>query len=375
MSLTVYVRDAGLHRVAQLEDFQRLVVSPRFNDVGTWSAQLHRKVPAAAQLGTPGFGIEVVHDGVTVLSGPVVGRQHERSQSANILTLSGVDDAVWLRRRVAHMQPTSTAPPYNVQPHDVRTGQASAVLRAYVDVNAGPAAIGPRRVPGLVLPGDPGVGSQVTGRARLQVLLEMLQELALSGGGIGFRIVQVDTSIEFQVYAPADRSAAVKFSEDLQNLAGYKFESTAPEATYVYAGGAGEGTARTFVEGAAGVDVATWGRIETFRDRRDTTGAAELQQSIAEELAEKAEAVSLSIDPVDTVQQRFGVHYGLGDRVTVMVEGVPVVEQIRQVRLSYDPDGPVTVVPQIGTPGRQDVLRLFRTVRRLGSRMTNIERR
>jgi hypothetical protein len=374
MALNVYVRDAALHRVALLEDFGQLDVTAQFNDVGAWQVQLHRGLPAARMLNEPGAGIEVVHDGVTVLSGPATGRKHERSNRANTLTVSGLDDMVWLRRRIAHMQPTSAGPPYNTQSHDVRTGRCSTVLRQYVDVNAGPGAIIPRRVPGLAIGADPLVGTTVTGRARLQVLLELLQELALAGGQLGFRLRQVGAALQFEVYAPVDRSAAVKFSEDFGNLAGYSYESAAPDATYVYVGGGGEGTARTFLE-REGADRARWGRIELFRDRRDTVDTVELGQTADEELTSKAEAVSLTIAPVDTAGQRYGVDYGLGDRVTVVVDGVPVVERIRQVQLTYTPQGALQVRPQIGTPGRQDLLGLFRAFRGLRSRVTNIERR
>lgn len=375
MTVTVYVRDPDLNRVGQLDDFKQVTAEPKYNDVGTWTLTLDRNIPAVADLVRPGFGMQLVVDGVQVISGPVRSRKVERQQGERSVTIGGFSDDVWLNRRIAQMQPGTAAPPYSAQEFDVRTGVCSTVLRQYANVNLGPGAIAPRQLPGLVISSDPLVGSSVDGRARLQPLIELLRELALSGGDLGFRVVQVGTGLEFQTYLPRDLSQSVKFSEQLGNLGDYSFEASAPEATYVYVGGDGEGTARTFSEGADGDAQSEWGRIETFRDRRDTTDTDEMQQSITEELAEKAGPVSLTIAPFDTPQQRYGIDYGLGDRVTVTIEGEPIVEQIRGVSLSYDANGPLTVTSQIGTPGQQDVFRLFKAIRDLRYRVTNMERR
>jgi hypothetical protein len=373
---TIYVRDPALNRIGQLDDFARLHVDPKFNDVGSWELELDRRVPLAAELARPGYGLQVIYNGNTLTSGPTVARRLERQNGTSKLAIRGVDDNVWLARRFAHMQPASLAPPYSTNEHDVRTGRCSTVLRQYADVNAGPGAIVPRRVPGLVIGTDPLVGTNpVTGRARLQVLIEFMRELAAGGGGLGFRVVQVGLTLEFQVYLPVDRSQSVKFSEALQNIGDYTFESSAPEANWIICAGGGEGTARTFVEGGDGLSQADWGRIELMRDRRDTTVTAEMQQTITEELAEKAAPVSLTISPFDTTQQRYGEHYGLGDRVTVIVEGEPIVESIRQVSLTYDASGPLNMRSTVGTPGRGDIFRVFKALRDLRYRVTDIERR
>jgi prophage tail gpP-like protein len=111
-----------------------------------------------------------------------------------------------------------------------------------------------------------------------------------------------------------------------------------------------------------------------FKDRRDTDDPAELQQAIDEELAERAERAGLSISPVDTEGLRFGVDYDLGDRVTVMVDGTPVRDLLREVKFTLTGEGE-TVTPTVGTPSHPGAaLGIFEQLRRLRSRVSGLER-
>ncbi|MCP3805369.1 siphovirus ReqiPepy6 Gp37-like family protein [Allokutzneria sp. A3M-2-11 16] len=372
----IYVRNRELQRVGLLEDYQRASFIPRFNAVGTWSITLDRRLPLAVELTTPGAGIELVRssDGNTVLSGPVNYRHPQRAENTNTVTVNGFDDNVWLARRLAHPQPGTAAPPYSGAEYDVRTNTASVVLDQYVDINLGPGALAPRRVPGLTVPAVDVAGTSVTGRARWQVLLELMQGLALAGGGIGFRIRQSGSHLEFRCYQPADLTASVIFSEALGNLSAFDYESTAPEGNYLFVGGGGEGTARTVREGQDSASVATWGRIEKFIDRRDTTVTSELDQEIAKQLPEVGERAAFKATPVDTTGMSYGLHYDLGDEVTAIVDEA-ITELIREVQITLTPEGPQRIQPIIGTPGNQDVFRLFRAYRLLNTRLINVERR
>lgn len=372
---TLYVRDTNLQRVAQIDDYQRLDAVPRFNAVGSWELDLDRRTTAGASLFAVGAGIEIVRDGTTFLSGPVTRRERNRDGSRNRVVITGADDNVWLDRRLGHPQPGTAAPPYSTSEHDVRIGQASTVLRQYVDFNAGPSALAARRVPGLTLAADPLLGSSITGRARWVNLLELLSGLAVSGGGLGFGVRKVGATLEFYIYQPVDRSGSVKFSEEIGNLSSYRYDTTAPGVTYVVAGGGGEGTARTIVEGQDPEAVVGWGRIERFVDRRDTTVTTEIQQEITERLGEGGEKLTLDAVPVDTANVAFGAQYNLGDKVTVVVDDTQLVEVVREVRVGLTPDGPQRVAPVIGTPGRRELLRVLGSVRDLSSRVANLERR
>src|SRR5690606_28287785 len=294
---SIYVRDRALRRVAQVSDFRSFEAIVKFNDVGKWTLEIDERAPEAVPLTTPGFGIQVVSNitGNTLLTGFVDGREFTHDAGKKTILLGGVDDNVILSWRLGHPCPYESLPPYTTAEHHVVTGTCSTVLRTYVDANLGPGANTERRMDKVVLQAaDPLIGKDVTGKLRYQNLLTALQELAVSGGGLGFRCVQVNDQIEFQVYEPADRTATVKFSEELGNLVGYQFRSVAPETTYVYAGGQGEGTARKIKEGQNSGERITWGRREEFVDRRDTSDDKELDQKITETLEDKGESGELS---------------------------------------------------------------------------------
>lgn len=372
---TLYARNSDLGREAQIDDFTTLDAVCRFNDVGTWEITLDRRAAAADALVAPGAGIEIRRDDFVIMTGPVTRVKRDRSDRSNLLTVSGVDDNVWLQRRLAHPQPGSSAPPYSTTEHDERTGVGSTIIRQYVDVNLGPGAITPRELPTLTLATDPAVGSSVTGRARYDVLLELIQGLAVAAGDLGFRIYQDGDGLVFEVFEPEDKSDSIVFSEGFANLSSFTYEQQAPEFTYVYGGGEGEGTARTIVEGQDTTAVAQWGRIERLIDAREQDDSPTVTQQIATALAENSEKLSLEITPVDTSNLRYGVHYQLGDRVSVVVDGVQITDNVRQVQIHLKPEGPQMLVPVLGTPGRVELLGLFAAVRDLASRTRNLERR
>lgn len=373
----VYLRKPNLRRGALIEDFQQLDLVPRWNDVGTWAIDLDARLPYARQLATPGYGIEVVNSAGVVLSGDMRHVKRTRTEDRSRLVVSGYDDNVWLYRRVAHPQPGTATPPYSSSGYDMSNDVASTVLGYYVDRNAGPAALAVRRVPGLTIGSYPAAGTTVFGRARWQRLLVLLQELALTGGGLGFRITKTGTSArEFTVWEPEDLTSRVRFSTGLGNLAGYEYEDQAPTFNYVYMGGSGEGVTRTIREGLYVDSVVDWGRIEEFRDRRDTDDLSELDQHISQALAEGVGQVGLRLTPAETNNLRYLVHYNLGDRVTAVLDGVVVRDQVTEVRIKLTPEGPSTL-PAITSPGGNvpEVLRLVRALRATERRLENLERR
>jgi hypothetical protein len=371
---TLFVRAPDLGRVALIEDYGRFECIERHVAVGTWSLSLDMRTNAAKYLIRPGYGIEVRDSqGQLVIAGPMTTRKRDRDIGRNQLTVGGPDDMAQLAWRRAHPEPATPAPPYNVDEHDVRTGVASTVLGAYVDANAGPGALPQRQVQGLTIGSDPVLGADVTGRARWQELLELLQELA-TAGGVAFTLHQVDQELVFNVHEPADRSAVVRFSEELGNLGAYEYDSAVPPLTYVYLGGQGEGTARVIVEGQNAADIVDWQRIESFVDRRDTDDADELAQHIAKTLDENSTSASLTVEPLDTDRQQYRTHYALGDVVTAVIDDEPVQERVQQVRTVITAET-ATVQPTIGSLSRRGILRIFDQQRATNSRLNSLERR
>lgn len=372
---TIFVRDAALERVGELDDYKSLKLIPRFNEIGSFEVEVARDNSLADALLERGAGIIAVKGDRTVLSGRVRRRLRKKGADLDSLVLTGSDDLRALANRVAKPQPATSVPPYNSDAYDDRTGVCSTILRQYVAANAiSGTATTDRVVAGLVNGTDPVAGSTVTGSGRWQPLLELLQELALAGG-VGFRLTQQDAALTFDVYAPEDLTDSIRLSEDLGTLSDVSYSDEAPEGNYCYVLGSGEGTARTVREVADGASMTQWSeRVEFTRDRRDTTDATQMDQSAAEELATRASKVSLDIVPVELAQMAFLADYDLGDEVLAVVDGVQVPEVIREAEITFGDDG-VRVVPKIGTPKSGQVLALFDEVAELRKRIRDLERR
>lgn len=378
----IYARNHSLQREGIIEDYQSANIRMRYNDVGTWELTVDRRSREAVWLTTPGWGIEVVMNlingtQVPLIAGPLNFRKQSKSVSENKLTVSGFSDDILLKHSLVHPSPTESFPPYTGSEFDTRTGVASTVVIAYVNNNIGPAAIVPRRIPGLtMMDTDPLTGSTITGKGRWENLLPFVQGLANSGN-VGFRIRQVGAGLEFQAYATVDHSVDVTLSELLGNLQAWEYTSEAPIATYVYIGGSGEGTARAIAERPDPTPLIEWGRREVFVDSRDSNITSQLLQAGLEYQADNSEKVGLSITPVDTNSCIYGLHYNLGDKVSIVLESPaePVVEIVREVDISLTPSGPQVLRPIIGTPAAGPIVRMFDKFRENARRLTNLERR
>lgn len=368
------VRDASLQRVVQVDDWVSADLVVRFNRPGGWRLLGLPAAGAAAVAFKPGSGFIATRGAVTFLSGPLDWPARRWDLTHDHLDVAGPDDLCHLWDRIAHPVPATGV--FSSAAYDIRTGVAGTIVRQYVDVNAGPSALSSRRVPGLTLAVDAALGSAVTGRARLQQLGDLLTDLALSGGDLGFSVAQSGAGIVFDVYQPRDLTSSVIFSADLENLGELLYDQRAPTVNHVYVGGGGEGTARTFVEGSDSASISSWNRrIEQFVDQRQTSDAAELAQKRDEELAAGAERTTLAIGPVDTDAFSFGSDYRLGDQVTCVVDGVAIRQVIREVRVELTPAGE-KVTPVLGSPRAVDPSRsLFEQVRQLAVRVNNQERR
>jgi len=379
----IMARNSALQRTGEVDDYQKLDLNLKFNDVGTWQLDIDRRLPIAEELSQPGAGIVVTRGDTTVLSGPWIDQTHEWGQDKNTLTLAGVDDTIWCKRRLAHPQPATAAPPYSTTSEDVRTGQVTGVMFLFAQANMGSAALVPRRVPGLTMSSNT-FGPSITGRGRWQNLLVLLQELAVMGtlsNGLqpGFRIVQVGDGLEFQLYQPVNRSATIQFNPDLGNLASYTYKRSAPELTYAIVGGKGEGSARTIFEKPSSDQLALWGRIENeLVNASSANDAAELGQAADKALADATEQTSLSITPIDTPTQSFGVHYGLGDRVRAVLDGQhnSVAEPVKECKISLAPGKAAEISPVVGTQQASvRLLKMFRKLADYSNRLSLLERK
>ncbi len=353
------IRDTTLTPVAEIPAIVDGDVLLAFNDVGSFVLTVRADSPAAAYF-TKGNGVIISRDrgdgsgAQTLLSGPIW--HFERRLLDNVYVLAGPDDLFWLKARRA--EPGTS--PYATIAYDTRTGTASTIIRQYVDVNAAASAPAARRVFGLALAADPAIGTSVTGNARFDNLLALAQQLALSGGDIGFRLVQTDVGVlTFTLYQPATQSNAI-FSRELGNLLDATYTLDGPTGNAYVAGGGGTGATRVFVSNTDATSISAWGRVEgDFLDARDTSDTATIGQRISAQLAQDVEHTNLTITPVDTPALQFGRDYNLGDVVNVRIDGTTITDKIRQLHITLNSTDQELVSPGIGNAGAGQIDALF----------------
>lgn len=401
----IYVRDQYLNKVAEIDDFQSLEIRPTFNLVGAWQLTMAANCQAAVEIVKPKAGIIVIRNGVTIFSGPANQRQRKWTMDNDVLTISGYDDMILLQNHLVY--PTPLGPPFT-DDYDVRTGSAETIMKAYVNANIGSNASSFRKM-NLTTDADEGRGNSITGRGRFQTLLDLCGSIALQGGDLGFKVVQVGNALQFQVYQPTDKTQSVIFSPLIGNLLDFEYTETNPTANVVIAGGGGVGASRSIAASTDNNSVATYGRYELFLDKRDTTDQTELNNAITEQLANDANQYNLAITPIDTDAIQFGRDYNLGDKVSVVLtkqdekistetlyyylsvyqtatQDVQKIEQIesvltviqdvvRQITINITPDGE-SITPSIGSADSlsRSIIGIFRQIKKINKRVTNLER-
>lgn len=375
--IIVYARDSNLDFTAQLDFYDQLSWVDIYNFVGSpggWQLTVNADDMAVDYLRLNGSGITVTINGEVAFSGYKTKVERQQNADVSQYVFSGVDDSGLLAARIAHPQPGTSAPPYSSTAYDTRTGVCSTILRQYVDVNLGASAVSARKDSRVTLAADPAIGMSVTGNARYQQLDMLLNELATQAGTVGYRIRQSGSNLEFQTFAPTDLTSTVIFSIDNGTIQDYSYTSEAGTANYIYVGGGGEGVSRTIKEGYDGDSIVRWTRKESFKDQRDTTDATTLSNSITEELATGSDIASVTFTPKDLEQQKYFTDYQVGDKVTVVIDGVSFQETVRQVECTLDANG-LTTTPTVATPNNSDTLKLYDQIASQNKRLKLLERR
>jgi hypothetical protein len=189
----------------------------------------------------------------------------------------------------------------------------------------------------LQLQSDAGAGASISKafsrRNVLAVLQEYAQSSTLAGTYLAFDIVSLTSALlEFRTYAGqrgVDRRwpngvDPVLIGPEYGNIAEARltFDHTV-EKTVVYAGGQGEGAARTVAESedASRTAASVLGRREMFIDSRMTNDATQLADEADASLRSQRPKQSFSALLVETDGSVYGLHYGYGDFLTVQLRG------------------------------------------------------
>ena len=344
--ITVEVRDKTLTRVGQIRHEElSLELTDNFNNVGSWALTLAAEHPLCDTLRTPGAGIIVTGPDDVLLSGPMVKSEYAATPTdvGGSVSFEGVSDTVCLADSLAFPQPSNPDGASQTESHDVRTGKAETVMHAYVNANIGPAAPAARRKAGLIMGTDGARGPSVNQSARFPVLGNLLTEIAFLGN-LGFRVVQRGTSLVFETYIITDRTKLIRLDVRNGTLSGQRVAISPPGATRAIVAGQGELEDRQFLQVDTAESIAAeteWGRrIERFVDQRNTDDWTELQQAGDEVMADEGfTAVNVQIVPLEDSPVRFGVDWGLGDKLTVIVDDQELQSVVTGVVIKANSDG------------------------------------
>lgn len=221
------------------------------------------------------------------------------------------------------------------------TGPAETVVKTLVSVNATRMGIP------VTCATDLGRGDTITVSVRNHPLGDRLFP-AVDQAGIVVTCRQVGTGIVVDCYEPA------VLTDELTEASGVvqsgTFDLTAPTMTRVVVGGAGEGTARTFVQRINTAAEAAFGVvIEGFVDARDATLTATLEDRGDAALAAAAPGATVTASLSETDDFRFGVTVNLGDLVPIALNNAPTVtDEVTACAFAYTADQGLVVTPQVG---------------------------
>lgn len=385
--LRVYVRDDTLARIGQIDDYTSLTVIPRHNAVGSFALEISADSSKADMLVEGNGLIITTAGGDTVMSGPI--RTPDWSRSAGDggegkLTVGGVDDTELLARYTCWPKPGSAIGSQTDAVYKISATKAETAMRTLVNVNAGPGALASRQHPLLTLTADGANGPMITREVnQFDGLLTVLADIANSAG-LGFRVIQVGSALQYQTYVPVDRSGTARFSFGLGNLLDANYSTTPPTCTRAIVVAGGQSSPRV---------CAVYDRtdplfpdlvIESFVDQTgvDTASVdltAQMDQAAEEALTSGAGQGSLSISPIDLPALRYGEHYQVGDTVAAQLRGGTWYSEVaREVTLTSTAAEGTQVKATVANSDSSDtstVARLYAYIARLKKDVAKLKTR
>ncbi|NEB42251.1 siphovirus ReqiPepy6 Gp37-like family protein [Streptomyces sp. SID14515] len=373
-ALRVYVRNAALERIGQIDDYTSLTVIPRYNAIGSFVLEISAD-SGKANLLAEGNGLIIrTADGTLVDSGPIRTVDWSRSKDDSgegKLTVGGVSDTEVLARYTCWPAPGSAIGSQADAVYKISAVVAETAMRTLVNVNAGPGALAARKNPLLTLATDGNRGPTITRQLnQFDSLLTVLTDIA-NAAGLGFRIVQVGSGLQFQVYEPTDRSGTARFAFRLGNLTDANYTTTPPTCTRAVVVAGGQSSPR---------QCKTYDRtdplfpglvIEQFVDLTSVDTAsvdlvAQMDQAAEEALTSGAGQGSLAISPIDIPLLRYGRDYQVGDTVSAMVRESWMTDVVREVTLTCTAGEGTTVKAAVGSSsGDGAVARIYQFLAQL----------
>lgn len=226
-------------------------------------------------------------------------------------------DLVWLAKIQPHPSPIDMLPA--TQSHDVITGPANVALATLIERNVS-------RQSGWTVTASAIDAPSTTLRARWTPSL--LEWVARKGvpNGVAVSILRDTGDGGASVVCRTGVERDLVFTE--ASAVSWTRATKAPTVTHLWAGGAGEGTARLIRYG----ERPDGPRLEQFLSRPNVADAAELDQEIIEALEAGRRSVSLEVELGVSASMVYGRDFLLGDIVSVWVDGSEYSEPVTSVR-------------------------------------------
>lgn len=293
------------------------------------------------------------------------------------VTVRFASDDARLADRLVYPNPAAAATAQTtVTRYAITAVNPEDAMRALFNLNAGPGALTPRRFPGFILGADLGLLPAVTvstSFTRDTILTDALREVSrLSAGGnggigLGYRLVQVGATIEFQVFKPRDLSGVVVFGREFGNVDQLDYEPTAPVDTVAIVGDATAGVGRVIRERINTAALADgWFRRERWVDASGAANATELDQSGDKALDEGGATYKVSVVARETPDQRWRYDFGPGDQASVEVApGVFVTALVQGADIQVTGDQGEVVKPIIATSAESLMPATAREIRKI----------
>ncbi|XCM28847.1 siphovirus ReqiPepy6 Gp37-like family protein [Streptomyces parvus] len=368
-ALRVYVRNPALERIGQIDDYTNLAVIPRYNAIGEITLEISAD-SGKANLLAEGNGLIIrTADGTLVDSGPIRTVDWSRSKEdsgAGRLTVRGVSDTEVLARYTCWPAPGSAIGSQADAVYKIDAVVAETAMRTLVNLNAGPGALAARKHPLLTLVTNGNRGPTITRQLnQFDSLLAVLTDIA-NAAGLGFRVVQVGSGLQFQVYEPTDRSGTARFAFRLGNLTDANYTTTPPTCTRAIVVAGGQSSPRSCTTYDRADPLFPGLVIEQFVDLTsvDTASvdlAAQMDQAAEEALTSGAGQGSLAISPIDIPQLQYGRDYQVGDTVAAMVRDSWMTDVVREVTLTCTAGEGTTVKAAVGSSdGDGTVARIYK---------------
>lgn len=264
------------------------------------------------------------------------------------IIIAGPDANELLKRRIVAYAAGST--------NSSRTDEADDLLKALVRDNMSSDASAGRDLTaaGFYLDAEQRLGPSLTYSCAWDDLYGAITDLCMASAGNGTALywdvkpgeVTGFTLYTYTSYAGQDRTKDVRFGLEWGNLGEPELvQDYTNEATYIFAGGQGEGSERTIVE-VENTDRSSrspWGRREAFVDCRNYSSAVELEDRAYQRLVEGQPALRFSGKLLDTPQAEYGKDWFFGDLVKVMYFGVSYDALVSVVSGRVDASGKETI--------------------------------